>query len=193
MAEQFGWSDSAKGAISSSFFVGYTVTNLIGDTLAHICLDLSNLDASSVHKSQQAVFFLYFQLPLQLQLQACMLQWLAAQPQAILLNLLCTQSYLQLRVDLLTLQVVMLLQSTLPSKSLELGWCCGPYSQSSHRQQLPLGSCSYPCLFPGELWGLGRGWHSLPSPICLRSTNFPKTAMGTICCWCHSCFLHLAE
>lgn len=30
MAEQFGWSDSVKGAISSSFFVGYTVTNLIG-------------------------------------------------------------------------------------------------------------------------------------------------------------------
>ena len=31
MAEQFGWSDSAKGAISSSFFLGYTVTNLIGE------------------------------------------------------------------------------------------------------------------------------------------------------------------
>lgn len=30
MAEQYGWSDSAKGAISSSFFLGYTVTNLIG-------------------------------------------------------------------------------------------------------------------------------------------------------------------
>lgn len=30
MAEQYGWSDSAKGAISSSFFLGYTITNLIG-------------------------------------------------------------------------------------------------------------------------------------------------------------------
>jgi len=30
MAEQYGWSDSAKGAISSSFFAGYTITNLIG-------------------------------------------------------------------------------------------------------------------------------------------------------------------
>ena len=30
MAEQFGWSDSVKGAISSSFFIGYTITNLIG-------------------------------------------------------------------------------------------------------------------------------------------------------------------
>ena len=30
MAEQYGWSDSAKGAISSSFFAGYTITNLVG-------------------------------------------------------------------------------------------------------------------------------------------------------------------
>ena len=30
MAEQYGWSDSVKGAISSSFFIGYTFTNLIG-------------------------------------------------------------------------------------------------------------------------------------------------------------------
>ena len=30
MGEQYGWSDSAKGAISSSFFAGYTITNLIG-------------------------------------------------------------------------------------------------------------------------------------------------------------------
>ena len=30
MGEEFGWSDSAKGAISSAFFAGYTITNLIG-------------------------------------------------------------------------------------------------------------------------------------------------------------------
>lgn len=48
MAEQFGWSDSAKGAISSSFFLGYTVTNLIGEantvarTHSNICLCSSN-------------------------------------------------------------------------------------------------------------------------------------------------------
>lgn len=30
MGEQYGWSDSAKGAISSAFFAGYTITNLIG-------------------------------------------------------------------------------------------------------------------------------------------------------------------
>ena len=30
MAEQYGWSDSVKGAISSSFFAGYTITNLVG-------------------------------------------------------------------------------------------------------------------------------------------------------------------
>lgn len=34
MAEQYGWSDSAKGAISSSFFAGYTITNLIGGYIA---------------------------------------------------------------------------------------------------------------------------------------------------------------
>ena len=30
MGEEFGWSDSAKGAISSAFFAGYTITNLVG-------------------------------------------------------------------------------------------------------------------------------------------------------------------
>ena len=30
MGEEFGWSDSTKGAISSAFFAGYTITNLIG-------------------------------------------------------------------------------------------------------------------------------------------------------------------
>lgn len=35
MAEQYGWSDSVKGAISSSFFLGYTITNLIGTTITH--------------------------------------------------------------------------------------------------------------------------------------------------------------
>ena len=30
MGDEFGWSDSVKGTISSSFFVGYTLTNLIG-------------------------------------------------------------------------------------------------------------------------------------------------------------------
>ncbi|KAL3143287.1 hypothetical protein ABBQ38_002129 [Trebouxia sp. C0009 RCD-2024] len=34
MAEQYGWSDSVKGAISSSFFLGYTITNLIGGYVA---------------------------------------------------------------------------------------------------------------------------------------------------------------
>ena len=36
IAEEFGWSESVKGAISSSFFVGYTVTNLVGE--ASLCL-----------------------------------------------------------------------------------------------------------------------------------------------------------
>ena len=48
MGEQYGWSDSAKGSISSAFFAVYTITNLIGTLvlLAHcaqpspcICMD----------------------------------------------------------------------------------------------------------------------------------------------------------
>lgn len=34
MAKEFDWTDSAKGAISSAFFVGYTVTNLVGGYVA---------------------------------------------------------------------------------------------------------------------------------------------------------------
>jgi hypothetical protein len=34
MSEQYGWSDSTKGAINSAFYVGYTITNLVGGYLA---------------------------------------------------------------------------------------------------------------------------------------------------------------
>jgi len=34
MTEEFGWSDATKGAISSAFFLGYTVTNPIAGTAA---------------------------------------------------------------------------------------------------------------------------------------------------------------
>jgi ACS family sodium-dependent inorganic phosphate cotransporter len=34
MSEEFGWSDTVKGTISSAFFVGYTVTNLVGGYVA---------------------------------------------------------------------------------------------------------------------------------------------------------------
>lgn len=34
MSEEYGWSDSTKGAINSAFYVGYTITNLVGGYLA---------------------------------------------------------------------------------------------------------------------------------------------------------------
>ncbi|KAF8071161.1 PHT4 [Scenedesmus sp. PABB004] len=34
MSEQYGWSDGTKGAINSAFYIGYTLTNLVGGYLA---------------------------------------------------------------------------------------------------------------------------------------------------------------
>lgn len=154
MAEQYGWSDSVKGAISSSFFLGYTITNLIGTTISLQCKHLSSCPmphrAALCANLPAATYTKHLTLQSQTHATSCLPQ--------------CT-SY-----EGCLMQAGMWPQSTLLRWYWEGAWCYGPCSQSSPQQQPTWASCWCPSCSPGASWELAKEWLFLPSRTCFPST-----------------------
>ena len=140
MAEQYGWSDSVKGAISSSFFLGYTITNLIGIIVDSLSEHFSLLSISHCSTCKPGCSNLH---------EAHETLQEAIHPASSF-----SISISPMEVSLM--QAGMWLQSTLPRWYWVGEWSYGPFSQSSPPQQRTWVSCWCPCYFPEASWELAK-------------------------------------